>query len=98
MLAAAEAYPDLVHPVSFMDNGWIYNKYVEGAHYYKLYYDNPDPEIEFTSEFSNDDIDMDRFAREQKTHDALMRQPVTLADINAVRWRMEQITNRYKKS
>lgn len=97
MLAAAEAYKHLVHPVSYMPNDWIYNKYVEGASYYKLFYDNPDPEIEFTSEFSYDDIDQERFAREQRMHEAAMRVPDTFADINAMRWRMEQIMNKHKK-
>lgn len=96
MLAAADAYPDLVHPVSFMRNDWIYNKYVDGALYYKLFYDNHDPDIVFTSEFSNDDIDLEKFAKEQKQQEEMMKAAPTLIEINMMRWRMEQHTTKKK--
>lgn len=96
MLAASDAYPHLVHPVSFMRDNWIYNKYVEGALYYKLFYDNPDPEIVFTSEFCNDDIDLEKFANEQKQHEEMMKAPPTLIEINMIRWRTEQHTTKKK--
>ncbi len=54
--AAFECYYPIIHAVSYMADSRILNKYVEGATFCLLHKGDPDPEIEFTKEFSRDDL------------------------------------------
>jgi hypothetical protein len=52
MHVAVERYPE-IHPVSFMRDGRVYNRYLEEAYFYILYFGNNNPEIEFLPLFND---------------------------------------------
>lgn len=90
MLAAVDCYPDIIHVVSFMEDGYVYNTFVEHAYFYKLYYGNADPEIVFTDEFSLDDFEPGAIESQQRQRDVLLSRTPTLAEKAAIQWQLDK--------
>ncbi len=56
LLGLLERYYPKIHAVSYTNDSRILNTYVEGAMFCLLHEGDPDPDIEFTEEFSWNDL------------------------------------------
>lgn len=69
--------------------GHVYNRFVEGAFFYKLFYGNADPMIEFTNEYSMEDYDPAVDKNQRKWDEIIVRKP-TFAELLAVGWQLDK--------
>lgn len=90
MLAAAEVYKEFIHPVSFMCDGTLVNRYVENAWFYQLRYGNADPEIVFTPEYSLADYDAKEIEEYNRYCLEITNQVPTLAEQKAIDWMLNK--------
>ncbi len=78
MLSVIEKHSTVLHAVSFLENGWIVNRYDPQGRSFLIFEGNDDPNIEFSTEFRLEDFSQECID-EMLKHDFIFEQIIKTA-------------------